>query len=107
MASYQVGATCYPSGLAAAQASASSQIGAVVPLGGSLYAVDVQAVSDASITYKLQSLDTTASIVKTVSYTPSPCGLLDTADGLLLGWAVATAWLATAAVIVLRRGIHT
>lgn len=113
MSSYQVGTSCYSTALAAAQASASSQIGVVVPLGTSLYVVDVQAVSDDSITYKLQSLTSNgngnsnqASIVKTVSYTPSPCGLLDTADGLLLGWGVATAWLVTAAILVLRRGVH-
>lgn len=104
--SYQVGPTCYPDELGAAQAAASAQAGAVVQLGASLYVVDVQSVTSTSITYKLQALDTTASIVKTVPYTASPCGLLDTADGLLLGWAVATVWIVTAGILVLRRGIH-
>jgi len=106
MPAFQVGTTCYPSALAAAYASASSQIGQVLQLGNSLYVVDLQAASDTSITYKLESLDTTASIVKTVSYTPTPCGLLDTADGLALGGAVAVAWIATAAINILRRGVH-
>jgi len=107
MTSYQVGANCYSSTLAAAQASASSQVGAVVQLGTkSLYVVDVQAVSATSITYSLNALDNTASIVKTVPYTAQPCGLLDTADGLLLGWGVAIVWLITAAILVMRRGIH-
>lgn len=104
--SYQVGPNCYSTALAAAQASASSQVGTVVPLGASLYVVDVQAVSDASITYKLFGLDTTATIVKTVSYAPAPCGLLDTSDGLILGWAVATVWIVTAAITALRKGVH-
>jgi hypothetical protein len=106
MAAFQVGSTCYPSGMAAAYAAASSQTGQVVPLGSSLYVVDVQAASDMSITYRLEALDTTASIVKTVPYNPIPCGLLDTADGLLLGGAVAVVWIATAAVNILRRGVH-
>lgn len=106
MPAFQVGTTCYPSGLAAAYAAASSQAGQVLQLGSSLYVVDVQAASDTSITYKLDSLDTTASIVKTVPFTPIPCGLLDTADGLLLGGAVAVVWIATAAVNILRRGVH-
>ncbi len=106
MASYQVGSNYYSSTLAAAQASASSQAGAVVQLGANPYVVDVQAVSATSITYSLNALDSTASIVKTVPYTAQPCGLLDTADGLLLGWGVAIVWLITAAILVMRRGIH-
>ena len=105
--SYQVLTTCYATALAAAQASASSQIGSVVSLGSSLYVVDVQAASDTSITYKLNALDTTATVIKTVSYTPMPCGLLDTADGLFISGSIATAWIIAAAINHLREGVHT
>lgn len=104
--SYQVLTSCYATALAAAQASASSQVGAVVSLGASLYVVDVQAVSDTSITYNLHSLDTTATVVKTVPYTPMPCGLLDTADALFLSGSIATAWIIAAAINHLRQGVH-
>lgn len=106
MAAFQVGTTCYPSGLAAAYAAASSQTGQVVQLGRSLYVVDLQAASENSITYRLQSLDRTGSILKTVPYTAIPCGLLDTADAVVLGGAVVVAWIATAAINILRRGVH-
>jgi hypothetical protein len=106
MASFQHGANCYGSALATAQAAASGQLGALVPVGSVMYSVDVLGVSEASITYKLTSLDSTSSITKVVPFTPLPCGLLDTADGLLIGWGVATAWLVTAGVLFLRKGMN-
>jgi hypothetical protein len=106
MASYQVGVNCYGSALAAAQAAASSQIGSVVSLGTSAYVVDVVAVSDTSITYKFDPVEGTASITKAVPFTALSCGLLDASDGLLIGWGIATAWLVTAGVLFLRRGLH-
>lgn len=104
--SYQVLTTCYPSAVAAAQASASSQVGMVVQLGPSLYVVDVQSVSDTSITYKFNSIDTTATVIKTVPYSAMPCGLLDTADSLFISGSIATAWIIAAAINHLRQGVH-
>lgn len=104
--SFQYGANCYGTSLAAAQATSASQIGSIVSIGTAAYSVDVVSVSASSITYQLSNLETTATIVKEVPYTPLPCGLLDTADGLLIGWGIATAWLVTAGVLFLRRGLN-
>lgn len=104
--SYQYGSNCYGTSLGAAQAASAAQIGAIVPIGTSAYSVDVVAVSGTSITYSLQNLETTSTIVKEVPFTALPCGLLDTSDGLLIAWGIATAWLVTAGVLFLRRGLH-
>jgi hypothetical protein len=104
---FQVGSTCYGSASAAASAASSVQAGAVVPLGSSLYVVEVAAVSDTSITYRFQDVASAATITKVSSFTPAPCGLLDAADGLAVGWAIAAVWLATAGVLFLRKGIHS
>lgn len=106
MASFQVGGTCYGSAASAASAAASSQSGAVLPLGTSLVAVDVAAVDAASITYHLRDLQTAALTVQTVPFTPQPCGLLDTSDGLVIGWGIATAWLVTYGLVMLKKGMH-
>lgn len=106
MASFQVGQSCYSSALAAVQAIASGQSGAVVVVGTSSYVVDVVGTSDTSMTLNFSDVGSPASFVKVVPVTPLPCGLLDTADGLILAWGIATAWLVTAAVLFLRRGIH-
>ena len=68
--------------------------------------MDVSSIAENSITYKLQDLNSSAFIVKTVSVTPVDCQLFDTADGLMIGWGIAAAWLATAAVLFLRKGLH-
>jgi hypothetical protein len=106
MASFQYGSNCYSSALATAQAAASSQIGALVPIGSVVYSVDVLAVSDTSITYKLTDLNSTAALTKSVPFTALPCGLLDTSDGLIIGWGIATAWLVTAGILFLRKGMN-
>lgn len=104
--SFQVGPTCYSTALSAAQAAASSQIGSVVQLGTAAYVVDVLGVADTSITYRLTSITSTSVVDKTVPFTALNCGLLDTSDGLLMGWGIATAWIVTAGILFLRRGIH-
>jgi hypothetical protein len=106
MASFQFGESCYSTALSAAQASAASQIGSIVQVGNASYVVDVTTVTESAITYKLQNVSSTAIVTKTATYTPLPCGLLDTSDGLLIAWGIATAWLVTAGLLFLRRGLH-
>jgi hypothetical protein len=106
VASFQVRDVCYSSPLAAAQAAAASQIGSVVQLGNSAYVVDVTGVSASSITYRLDNLASTAFISKVSPFTPLPCGLLDTTDGLVIAWGIAAAWLCTAGVLFLRKGMN-
>lgn len=106
MPSFQHDGACYSSALASAQAAAASQIGKVVSVGTASYVVDVTGVSAASITYRLQNVASTATITKVATYTAQPCGLLDTADGLVIAWGIATAWLLTAGILFLRKGVH-
>lgn len=105
--SFQFGESCYSTALAAAQASAASQIGSIVQIGSASYVVDVASASESSITYKFQDVLSTASVTKVASYTPLPCGLLDTADGVELGWLVAAAWIATAVVLHMRKAAQS
>lgn len=106
MASYQVGDTCYSTALAAVQAMAASEVGSIRQLGASAYVVDSSVQTESSITYVMRDIASAGVITSTQAVTPVPCGLLDTADGLVIAWGIATAWLLTAAVLFLRRGIH-
>ncbi|KAF1043558.1 hypothetical protein [Xylophilus sp.] len=104
---YQVGASCYGDAAAALSATASAQAGAVVVHGGAAYVVDVAGVTSSSITYRLNPVAGGQAIQSTVQMVPEPCGLLDWADGLSLGWGIAVAWIATAAVMHLRVASRT
>jgi len=106
MSSYQVGAVCYGSELEAAQAVASAQGGMLVPLGGGTASVSVGAVTGSSISYTLTPLGVGSAITQTTPYTPLPCGLMDTAEGAVLGGAILVVWVSIAAINVLRRGVH-
>lgn len=104
--SYQYNANCYPDQLSANRAIASDNVGRVVVIGTASYSMDVESITSNSIRYKLQDLNSSAFISKTVSVNPIECQLFDTADGLMIGWGIAAAWIATAAVIYIRKGIH-
>ncbi len=104
--SYQYNANCYSDQLSAARAIASDNVGRVVVIGTASYSMDVSSITESTITYNLQDLNSSAFIAKTVSISPVDCQLFDTADGLMIGWGIAAAWLATAAVLFLRKGIH-
>lgn len=103
---FQVGSSCYGDAVAAVQAMAAHQVGSVVVHGGSAHVVDAATTTASSITYSLQPLSGGAAVQASIQVTPQPCGLLDWSDGLVLGWGVAAAWLATAAVMMLRKGAH-
>lgn len=103
---WQVGSACYGTLEAANTATASAQVGAVVVHGGTAYVVDVSAVTGAAITYELQPVGGGTPITLAASVTPMECGLLDWQDGLSLGWGIAAVWVAVAAVMVMRKGVH-
>lgn len=103
---FQVGAFCYGDAQAAAAATASAQAGAVVQHGGAAYVVNVAAVAADSITYSLAPVQGGPAITVVAPFSAQPCGLMDWQDGLALGWGVAGAMLAVAAVMFLRRGVH-
>ena len=100
---WQVGSTCYSTELAANQAAASGQLGAVVSHGGSAYVTSVQAVTSTGITYALAPINGGAPLTATIAVTPQPCGLLTHTDALDLGWKVAIVWIAVYAVSYLAR----
>ncbi|HYP84396.1 hypothetical protein [Variovorax sp.] len=103
---FQVGSACYSDAQGAAAAIASAQVGTVVAHGGAAYVVDASAVSGTSITYTLTPVSGGTAITLAAPVSVQPCGLLDWQDGMVLGWGVAGVWLAVAAVMVIRRGVH-
>lgn len=107
MPSYQVGDVCYPDALSAVRAMAADQVGRIVQIGTATYSVDSTAQTATSITWALRNVSSTAVTTTTETVTPLPCGLLDTADGLVIAWGIATAWILTAGLLFLRRGLHT
>lgn len=102
---FQVGAACYSTALQAAQAAASSQIGAVVNHGGSAHVVELLSVTDASITYGLRPVGGGAPLQLTSAYVAQPCNLLQVEDGLTMGWMVGGVWIAVYGLIFLARTI--
>lgn len=106
MASYQVGEVCYPTALDAVKAMAAAEVGSIRQIGTAQYVVDSTAQTASSITYVFRNVSSTAVVTSTELVTPQPCGLLDTADGLVIAWGIAAAWLLTAGVLFLRRGVH-
>ena len=103
---YQVHQACYPTAAAAAQVSASAQIGSVVQHGASAYIVNVSAVDDVSITYALAPVTGGAALVVVSSYSAQPCNLLTMQDGLQLGWLVGAAWIAAFALLFITRAFR-
>ena len=102
----QVDGVCYSTSVAAVHAMAAREVGRLVTVGAKSYVVDVTAVTGSSITFRLNDVATTSFITKVATVSPEPCGLLDTSDALVIAWGIATAWLITAAVLFLRKGVH-
>lgn len=106
MASFQVDGVCYSTALSAVQAMAAREVGSIRQVGTAQYVVDSTGQTASTVTYVLRNVSNTAVITTTETVSPLPCGLLDTADGLIIAWGIATAWILTAAVLFLRRGMH-
>jgi len=114
VSSFQVDGVCYSSALLSVKAMAAREIGSIRQIGTSQYIVDSSSQSDNSVTYVFRNVSVSSGlttgdaqyITSTQSVTPQPCGLLDTADGLIIAWGIATAWLVTYGVLFLRRGLH-
>lgn len=104
---YQVGPFCYGSAAAANTAAASSMVGSIVHQGGSAFVVAVDSVTDSTVTYRFDPVAGGSSFTLAAPASPLACGLLDWQDGLTLGWSIAAVWIATAAVMFLRKGVHT
>lgn len=104
--SFQVGGACYPTELAAAAASASSMVGAVVSHAGSAYTVDVTGVTASSVSYTFTPISGGASVVLVAPYTPQPCGLMGAADAVQMGWLIGAAWVTVYCVKFLARVVR-
>lgn len=103
---YQVGFSCYGSDLAATQAIAAGEVGKVVEAGSVVYVVDASVTVAGSITYTLNPLGGGTALVSTHAVEIQPCGLIEWEDALTIGWAIATAWIVTFAVLQLRKAAH-
>jgi hypothetical protein len=99
--SYQVDGLCYSDEAAAASAIAARLVGQLVDLGGTPHVVGAT-VSGASITYTLSPVTGGATVTYTQAADLQPCGLIEWEDASMLAWGIATAWIATAAVMFLR-----
>ncbi len=99
---YQVGTACYSTATAANQATASSQTGAVVQQGGTLY-VSVATGTATGIDYALHPLGGGPILGQSIAITPEPCGLLTSSDALQMGWMIAAVWVAAYSVVFLAR----
>lgn len=102
---YQVGTACYSTPTAALQAIASTQTGAVVQQGSTLYAT-VATGTATGIDYVFHPLAGGPTFAQSVAITPEPCGLLTAEDGLQIGWMVAACWIAVYAVLFIARALR-
>jgi TRAP-type C4-dicarboxylate transport system permease large subunit len=103
---YQVGSACYPTATAAAQVSASAEIGKLVPNGSITYVVDATSADENSITYILAPVGGGTAITVVAPYTAQPCNMLELTDGLEMGWAIGAAWLGAFALLFLTRAMR-
>lgn len=103
---YQVGSACYPTSVAAAQVSASSQIGSVVAHGTTSYVINATAADATSITYVLSPVGGGASITVVAPYDAQPCSLMDYQDALSMAWLVVGAWAAAYALLFITRAFR-
>lgn len=103
---YQVGSACYPTAVAAAQVSASSQIGAVVTHGSTSYVINATAADDTSITYVLAPVGGGTAITVVSPYDAQPCALMDYQDGLAMAWLVVAAWASAYALLFITRALR-
>lgn len=106
MSGFQVGVSCYPDAISAVRAMAAQEVGSIRQIGSDQYVVDSTAQTATSITYVFRNVASTAVVTSVETVVPLPCGLLDWQDGLVLGWAIAAAWIATAVVLHIRKAVH-
>ena len=65
--------------------------------------MQVSGVAADRISYTLHGVTQPGTLSATVPYSPQPCGLLSAADGVALGWQVASVWVvAWGAILVVR-----
>ena len=104
---YSVGATCYPTALAANVAAGSAQSGAVVSAGSSVYVVELGTVTASSIQYRFVQVGGSQVVTKVATSNPPPCGLIEWGDTLELSWAVVAAWAAAYGVRFLATSLRS
>lgn len=98
---YQVSGVCYPTKISAALAHASE----VSPSSASAF-ISVESVSETLINYRASPIDGTTSYVVSVPFQPIDCQLLGIGDGVIMGWAVASCWIAVYAVMYIARVVR-
>jgi hypothetical protein len=100
---YQVGSTCYATATEAAQAQASTMVGAIVGQAGTAHTVSATTMDETSITYVLSPVGGGTPITHVAPFTPQPCNMLQMEDGLSIGWMIAGAWIGAYCLLFLAR----
>lgn len=104
--SYQTGSICYSTATAANAAAVAGLHGSVVSTGAGPVVITAGSASEGKITLQYQSLTGGPVSVVTLDANPVECQQLTVTDGLAIGWGIAAAWILTAAVMFMRRGVH-
>jgi hypothetical protein len=105
MPSLQYGQGCYVDAAAAAAAMAAAEVGAVYNAGSRVWVVTAASPAASAVTVELTDLASSdPPIARTVTPSFPPCSLLDWDDGLAIGWGIAIAWIAAAAVLFVLQG---
>lgn len=102
--SFQVGNTCYPTAVQAAQATASQNLGLFVSRGGEPFSISVTQVTATEIHYRMDGM--TGSYTHKALFTPMSCNMLTVEDGIAMGWMVGGAWIAAWALMFLTRALR-
>ena len=67
--------------------------------------MQVSGVGADRISYTLHGVTQPGSLSATVPYSPQPCGLLSAADGVALGWQVASVWVVAWGAMLIARAM--
>lgn len=104
--SWQVRDYCVDTELEAAQATAAGNNGQVLSTSSGVFNVQVGNVTETSIQYVLQNINTGAQTNRIVPFTAQECRLLTVTDGVQLGWLVGGVWLAAFCLMFLTRALR-
>ncbi len=104
--SFQVGGVCYETELAAARATAASQLGSFVNHSGQSYLISNSNVSATQIEYFFTPVGGGTTISMLNDFSPQPCGLLSAEDGLQIGWLMISVWVAVYGIMFLTRAFN-
>ena len=104
--SFQFRDSCFSTDVASANAAAAFNNGQIVLHAGSQHVINVSAVSGTSITYNLTPVSGGAPVIIVAPYSAIQCELPSVSDGVLLGWLVASSWIAVYALMFITKALR-